>query len=66
MDTPIQALALLFPIRHYYMIYQICVLNGFPWTDALLHFGALALFILLPLFFVGNIRKALLEYEYMP
>ena len=66
MDTPIQALALLFPLRHYYMIYQICILNGFPWTDALIYFGGLALFVVLPLFFIGRIRKAMLEFEYTP
>ena len=66
MDSPIQALSWLFPLRHYYMIYQICVLNGFPLSYALLHFGSLALFVVLPWFFVGNIRRAMLEYEYIP
>jgi len=66
MDAPIQALAWLFPLRHYYMIYQICILNGFPLTDALPYFGCLALFIVLPWFFVGKIHKAMLEYEYIP
>ena len=66
MDTPIQALAWLFPLRHYYMIYQITILNGYPLTDALVYWGALVLFILLPLFVMHNIRKAMLEYEYIP
>lgn len=66
MDTPIQALAQLFPLRHYYMIYQICILNGFPLSDAILHIGVLLLFIILPLFFVNNIRRAMLEYDYIP
>jgi ABC-2 type transport system permease protein len=66
MDTPIQALAWLFPLRHYYMIYQITILNGYPLTDALVYWGALVLFILLPLFVIHNIRKAMLEYEYIP
>jgi len=66
MDTPIQAVAQLFPLRHYYMIYQICILNGFPLSDAILHIGVLLLFIILPLFFVNNIRRAMLEYDYIP
>ena len=66
MDTPIQALAQLFPLRHYYMIYQICILNGFPWTDAVVHFGALVVFIIMPFFVVHIIRKAMLEYVYIP
>ncbi len=66
MDTPIQALAQLFPLRHYYMIYQICILNGFPWTDAVVHLGALVVFIIMPFFVVHIIRKAMLEYVYIP
>ena len=66
MDTPIQALAQLFPLRHYYMTYQICIFNGYPLTDALYHIGMLALFALLPLFVVHIIRKAMLEYVYIP
>ncbi len=66
MDTPIQAISILFPLRHYYMIHQICILNGFPITEAIYYFGALVLFILLPLFFTNKIRKAMLEYVYIP
>ena len=61
MDAPIRTIAQLFPLRHYYMIYQTCILNGFPWTDALVHFGALVIFIIMPLFVVHIIRKAMLE-----
>ena len=66
MDAPIRTIAQLFPLRHYYMIYQTCILNGFPWTDALVHFGALAIFIITPFFVVHIIRKAMLEYVYIP
>ena len=48
------------------MIYQICILNGFPWTDAVVHFGALVVFIIMPFFVVHIIRKAMLEYVYIP
>ncbi len=66
MDAPIRTIAQLFPLRHYYMIYQTCILNGFPWTDALVHFGALVIFIIMPFFVVHIIRKAMLEYVYIP
>lgn len=66
MDTPIQALAQLFPLRHYYMIYQLCIFNGYPLIDAIVHIGALVLFIILPLFVINNIRKAMLEFVYIP
>ena len=66
MDAPIQALSFLFPLRHYYMIYQMCIFNGFPLQEAWLYFAFLALFILLPLLVMRNLRKALLEYVYIP
>ncbi|MBR5083320.1 MAG: ABC transporter permease [Prevotella sp.] len=66
MDAPIQAAANLFPLRHYYMIYQISIFNGYPLADSLLYIGALCLFIILPLFVVHNIRRAMLEFVYIP
>ena len=66
MDGPLQSLSWLFPLRHYYMIYQICVFNGFPLLEALLHFAALVAFMLLPWFVVGKIKNAMLNYVYIP
>ena len=66
MDSPIEAIAQLFPMRHYYMIYQICVFNGYPFTDAWFNIMALIIFICLPVFTVKNIKKAMLEYVYIP
>ena len=34
MDGAIQSLTWLFPLRHYYMLYQITVFNGFPLIDS--------------------------------
>ena len=48
MDRPLQSLSWLFPLRHYYMIYQTCVFNGFPLIESWFHFAALAGFMLLP------------------
>lgn len=66
MDSPLQSLSWLFPLRHYYMIYQICVFNGFPLIDAWFHFAALAAFMLMPWMVVGKIKNAMLNYVYIP
>ena len=66
MDSPLEAVAQLFPMRHYYMIYQICVFNGYPFTDAWFNIMALIIFMCLPVFTVKNIKKAMLEYVYIP
>ena len=66
MDSPLQSLSWLFPLRHYYMIYQITVFNGYPMLEAWFHFAALAAFILLPWMVVGKIKNAMLNYVYIP
>ena len=66
MDAPIQALTWLFPLRHYYMLYQITVFNGFPLIDAWFHLVALVGFTLLPWFVVYKIKNAMLNYVYIP
>ena len=66
MDSPIQALTWLFPLRHYYMLYQITVFNGYPLIDAWFHFVALVAFTLLPWFVISKIKNAMLTYVYIP
>ena len=66
MDGPLQSLSWLFPLRHYYMIYQISVFNGFPLLESWFHFAALAAFMLLPWLVVGKIKNARLNYVYIP
>ena len=66
MDAPLQSLSWLFPLRHYYMIYQICVFNGFPLIESWFHFAALAAFLLLPWLVVKKIKNAMLTYVYIP
>ena len=66
MDIPLQALTWLFPLRHYYMLYQITVFNGFPLIDAWFHFVALVGFTLLPWFVIRKIKNAMLTYVYIP
>ena len=66
MDTPLQSLSWLFPLRHYYMVYQISVFNGYPLLESWFHFAALAAFMLLPWLVVGKIKNAMLNYVYIP
>ena len=66
MDSPIQALTWLFPLRHYYMLYQITVFNGYPLIDAWFHFVALVAFTLLPWVVIRKIKNAMLTYVYIP
>ena len=66
MDPPLQAMSWLFPLRHYWMIYQATVLNGFPVIDVWFHFVALIAFTLLPWFVLGKIKNAMLNYVYIP
>jgi ABC-2 type transport system permease protein len=66
MDGALQSLSWLFPLRHYYMMYQICVFNGFPLIEAWFHFAALAAFMLLPWLVLKKIKNAMLTYVYIP
>ena len=66
MDSALQSLSWLFPLRHYYMVYQICVFNGFPLLEAWFHFVAMVGFMLLPWFVISKIKNAMLTYVYIP
>lgn len=66
MSPAIEALAQLFPLRHYYMIYQICVFNGFPLSYAWINIAALVVFACLPVFVARNLKRAMLEFVYIP
>ena len=62
----IEALAQIVPLRHYYMIYQICVFNGYPLIDAWVNVVALVAFATLPILVIQNIKRAMVEYVYIP
>lgn len=66
MDSPIEAIGQLFPLRHYYMLYQLNVLNDFSLWDSAYHWGAMLTFAILPLLTIWNIKKAMLVYKYIP
>ena len=66
MDGMIEALAQTIPLRHYYMIYQICIFNGYPLIDAWVNVLALVIFASLPILVIRNIKRAMVEYVYIP
>ena len=66
MDGALQSLSWLFPLRHYFMLYQTCVFNGFPLVESWFHFAALFGFMLLPWLVVKKIKNAMLTYVYIP
>lgn len=59
-------LAVLFPLRHYYLLYVNQALNGYPIAYAWQSVVALLLFIMLPLALNGRYRAAFLKYDYKP
>ena len=65
MDAPLQSLAWLFPMRHYYIIYQLCVFNTYPLTDLLPHVLALICFAFLPLLVIRRIKHSFINYGYV-
>lgn len=66
MDAPLTALTWLFPLRHYFMVYQTVVFNGYPVAGVWLHVVVLVAFALLPLLTFPRIKKALKYYVYVP
>lgn len=66
MDGAIQSIALLFPLRHYYLLCTDCVFRGYPLWAGTLQMVALLLFTLAPLAVGGRIRRELLTGVYVP
>lgn len=66
MHPVLQALANLFPLRHYFLIYVCQALNGYPMSYAWLHYAALLVFILLPLLIAPRLKRALIYDKYLP
>lgn len=65
MDKPLEMLANLFPLRHYYMIYQLCIFNDFPLTDAGFHVVMLVAFIFMPWILYKRLGNAMRNFTYM-
>ena len=65
MSPSLQALNNLFPLRHYFLIYTNEALNGYPILYSLGEYIALIIFALLPLPFLGKLKRAMITYEYI-
>lgn len=66
MPAWIQGMSFLFPLRHYYLLYVNCALDGYPLFNAAPYVLVLLLFALLPLAFIGRFGKVMREVRYVP
>ena len=66
MSPAIQSLSALFPMRHYFVIYQTSIFGGYPFSMVWEHIWALIIFASLPIAFMPRIKKAMNEWVYMP
>ena len=65
MDPALQSMAQLFPMRHFFIIYEIVVFGANPLSDVAVNVAAFTLFACAPVFVMMRIGKALKEYVYM-
>lgn len=66
MHPTLQALANLFPLRHYFLIYVDQALNGYPMIYSWTNYVALLLFMTLPFLIAHRLKAALIYYKYVP
>lgn len=66
MHPVLQGMSLLFPLRHYFLLYVNCALDGYPLSNAWPYAAALLAFALLPVLVVRRLRNVLLTTPYMP
>ena len=66
MHPMLESTSWLFPLRHYYMIYQLCIFNGYPLFDAWPNIVILFAIAMLPIMVTHKLRKAMMEYVYIP
>lgn len=66
MHPTLQALCVLFPLRHYYLLYVNFALNGYPLIYAWQAVAALLVFLLFPFLVLKKLRTILLQYVYVP
>lgn len=66
MDPTLQGLTLLFPLRHYFLIYIDQALNGRDLFYTWVEYAWLLGFLILPFLIARNLKKALLYFKYLP
>lgn len=65
MDKPLEMLSYLFPLRHYYKIFQLCIFNDFPLCDVSFNICMLLIFAFLPWLLCKRLGFAMRYYTYM-
>lgn len=66
MHPVLQGMAFLFPLRHYYLLYVNCALDGYSLGNAAPYVLCLVLFALLPIPCMGRLKKVMKTYQYEP
>lgn len=66
MDRPLQAIAGLFPLRHYYVIYEVQALNGNSMAYCWGSYVCLLVFMILPFLVMKKLHNGLTKFDYIP
>lgn len=66
MHPTLQGVSYLFPLRHYFLLYVNCALDGYPLMNAAPYVVGLLLFAMLPLLLLRHLKKMLLVVPYIP
>lgn len=66
MHPTLQGLSYLFPLRHYFLLYVNCALDGYSLMNAAPYVVGLLLFAMLPLLLLRRLKKMLLVVPYIP
>ncbi len=66
MHPTLQSLSYLFPLRHYFLLYVNCALEGYELLNAWPYIVGLLLFALLPCVVMRRLKNVLLTVPYMP
>lgn len=66
MNPVLQGLSVLFPLRHYFLIYVDQALNGYSMIYSWPNYMALLIFMMLPFFVVNRLKETLIYYKYVP
>ncbi len=66
MHPALQGLAWLFPLRHYFLLYVNCALDGLPLSNAWPYAVALLAFAVLPMVLMRRLRHVMLYVPYTP
>lgn len=66
MHPVLQGASLLFPLRHYYLLYVNSALDGYALANAWPYVLAMVGFMMLPIPFLGRLKKVMNTYAYEP